>query len=200
MRRIVMGGLAVILVGLPAAGQGITGNGWSEAYFFPPPDSSFASPAAAGPEASEPGGGESEVERNRAATGNFYFAPGFAADSNDMIGLVHFGGGVEGCFKGSNFGLSLDAGYFAGGDMESISISPGILYQFTSAGNTVPFLKGGYTLLTAGEGSASLIHLGGGLNHWLSDRFGVRFEARDTIWLESPDFQIIEFRAAVVIR
>jgi hypothetical protein len=207
MKRLSLVLFALILFGVPVTGQEIAGDSYNGAYYFPAPDPSkdsagFSSAllAAASGEANDPAGESANARRNKSVTGNFFFAPGVVADENDTAGLVHFGGGVEGPIKGSNFGLSLDGGFFSGADMESISISPGIIYQFTSRGNTVPFLKGGYTLLWAGEGSGSMIHLGGGVNQWLSDRFGVRFEARDTIWIESPDFQIFEFRAAVVIR
>lgn len=74
------------------------------------------------------------------------------------------------------------------------------LYQFanaTSSAKIVPFATAGVSGLFSADGVARAYNFGGGVNYWLSDRTGLRFEVRDHVFEYS---QLYEFRVAFAFR
>ena len=147
------------------------------------------------------------TEENQVAKGYGYVygGPGAALAFCDCgnEATVAIGGGGEGLLKGG-FGLGIDGGYFfipsAGAQYGIGLVSPSALYQFRTRGKTNPFVLGGYTLAFRG-GVANLVHFGGGINHWLSQHWGLRVEVR---YLMSPQYPneagAIQFRVGALIR
>lgn len=147
------------------------------------------------------------TEENHVATGYGYIygAPGvglsFCGCGN--IAAVALGGGAEGLLK-RGFGLGVDGGYFfapsAGAQYGIGLVSPSALYQFKTRSKTNPFVLGGYTLAFRG-GVANLVHFGGGVNHWLSQHWGLRVEVRYLMSPQYPDEAgALQFRVGALIR
>ena len=147
------------------------------------------------------------AEEDRVTTGYGYVfgAPGvgltFCGCGNEAT--VSLGAGAEGLLKGG-FGLGIDGGYFfspsAGAQYGIGLVSPSALYQFKTRGKTNPFVLGGYTLAFR-NGTANLVHFGGGINRWLSGHWGLRLEVRYLMSPEYPrDAGALQFRVGALIR
>jgi hypothetical protein len=66
---------------------------------------------------------------------------------------------------------------------------------------TSPFVSGGYTRMSSGEGAFDAWNIGGGADVWLKPRVGLRLEFRDHIRPDSRgDVHYWAFRAGVVFR
>jgi len=116
--------------------------------------------------------------------GYVFFAPGVTSGGGS--GFAHFGGGGEALFK--QVGAGAELGYLTpwrefrdGLGLFSANGS----YHLTAGGDgkVVPFATGGYSLLFRG-GSKSGFNFGGGVNYWMGDKTGVRFEVRDNTFSE----------------
>ena len=103
---------------------------------------------------------------------------------------------MEGLIK-SGLGASADLSYLffpQNGFRESFGlVSPGVSYQFNPRRKTVPFVTGGYSR-TFRQDTLNLIHFGGGVNHWLNNRWGMRFEVRNHIQTRSAEYHLLQFR------
>jgi len=121
---------------------------------------------------------------------------------NAAAGTLALGVGAEGLIKG---GLSAGADvsylfYPQGGIRHGFGLfSPGMFYQFTPRRKTVPFVAGGYSLAFRGD-AFNLIHFGGGVNHWVNSRWGIRIEVRDHIPARSAADHLLQFRVAFLFR
>jgi hypothetical protein len=121
------------------------------------------------------------------------FEPGCCGE-----GMLHFGGGGEATLLGG-FGPAVEIGYASTFDGWGLGIfSPGFIYAFNRDRATVPFLTGGYTLFFR-ESTDHGFFFGGGINHWIGDRWGIRIEGRDQVWA-SHEVHFLELRFAVVFR
>lgn len=143
--------------------------------------------------------GQSGAPHEKSA-GFVFAAPGALVAGNGFSeGVVHLGAGAEGLVHGG-FGLGADLGYLFPFDGKGIGVfSPGVLYQFHRQKKTVPIATGGYTLIFR-SGVAHLIHFGGGVNHWINDRWGLRVEGRDHLDPNHPDLHILQVRIGIVFR
>lgn len=97
--------------------------------------------------------------------------------------LIHVGGGGEGYFR-NGIGLGAELGYLTstGNTGNGIALaSVNASYHFNRSGKAVPFLTGGASIAGAGFASGGG-NFGGGVNYWVSRRFGLRFEVRDHIF------------------
>lgn len=136
------------------------------------------------------------------AQGFVFFGPGATSGSSSTF--VNFGGGGEGFLKG---GLSVSGEIAGYTPAKSFDEGFGILsgdagYHFLKAsqsGKLVPFVSGGYSLFFRSE-TANGINFGGGVNYWLKDHIGLRFEIRDHLVVESPDTHFIGFRFGMTFR
>lgn len=102
------------------------------------------------------------------------------------------GAGGEGLvYKG--LGLGAEVGYIGpfsspGGGFGVLS--PDVSYHFkTSNPKLRPFVTGGYSLAFRGGGTSSGGNFGGGVQYWMKDHLGLRFEFRDHVFSsDSPHF------------
>jgi hypothetical protein len=95
--------------------------------------------------------------------------------------LINVGGGGEGYF-GNGAGIGAELGYIAstrnpGNGVGLVSVNGS--YHFNRSGKAVPFLTGGGSMAFVGAGGGNF---GGGVNYWMTDRFGLRFEVRDHVF------------------
>jgi hypothetical protein len=144
---------------------------------------------------------DSEIEP-KTGYGYLFVTPGAVIGDGGASGTLTLGGGGEALIKGG-LGISADLGYmfpFQGGFGSGIGLfSPGAVYQFSTARKTVPFVTGGYTLAFR-DGAYSMIHFGGGFNHWFSNRWGIRVEIRDHIDPHYPEYNFLQFRIGFLLR
>ncbi len=111
--------------------------------------------------------------------------------------LLHVGGGGEGQIAGK-LGVTADLGYLAALDGLSGGIgvfSPGLIYHFGERDRTMPFANGGYTLLFR-EDTLNYFFAGAGLDHWFSQRTGLRVEFR----VHGGDLGLVEGRFSFLFR
>jgi hypothetical protein len=138
------------------------------------------------------------------AYGYVFAAPGGIVGSDGGTGTLHFGVGGEGLIKGG-FGVGGEIGGLAPvrSFREGFGVfSAGANYHFLNAsksGKVVPFVNGGYTLFFR-EGVANGIHFGGGANYWIKERVGLRFEVRDHLAVQYPEYHYIGFRFGLTFR
>jgi hypothetical protein len=128
---------------------------------------------------------------------------GFGAitSSGDSQAVVHIGGGGEGLLAGG-LGVTGELGYlsnyqdFSGG----IGVfSVGGIYAFNRDRKTVPFANGGYTLFFR-SGTENGFFFGGGFNHWIGERWGIRVEGRDQVFASDTGVHVIEGRFAIILK
>ena len=133
--------------------------------------------------------------------GYAFVTPGVVTGDGASATLT-LGAGAEGLIKGG-LGASADLGYLffpRDGFGSGVGMfSPGVLYQFHTRRKTVPFVTGGYTLAFR-SGAYSLFHFGGGVNHWFSNRWGIRVEGRDHIDPHYPEYNFLQFRVGFLFR
>ncbi len=137
--------------------------------------------------------------------GYFYIAPGVrTALHTDTVRAIQAGGGAEG-FVTPHLGAELDLGALKASDALWLGVfSPNFVARFRvrNVENKVePFVTGGYTVFFR-SGSASGYNFGGGFHYWFSRHVGLRFEARDSVWvtLGAPDLHFVGFRIGMAFR
>ncbi len=116
---------------------------------------------------------------------------------------VHAAGGVEALVVG-RAGVGGELGVLANSSSALIVVSAnGVLHVLTpqSASRLSPYVTGGYTHMSSGEGGFGAWNVGGGLDLWLKDRVGMRLEFRDHVRPDSRGaVQYWTVRAGVVFR
>jgi len=136
--------------------------------------------AYAGPDPAE------EPETEHRAQGYAFFAPSGVFTKYGHTGTVHFGGGGEALvYKG--IGIGAELGYLApwkymGSGIGMLSVDGS--YHFTRNRKVSPFITGGYSLAFR-DGHINLVNFGGGMNWWVTDRFGLRLEFRDHLYRQT---------------
>ena len=131
-------------------------------------------------------------------SGHVFIAPG-ATSGDGVTATLHFGGGGDVLvYKGLAAGAEL--GYLA--PVQSLGDGFGIFsanlsYYFAGRQRRlVPFVTGGYSLAFR-SGTASGGNFGGGVEYWLRDHVGLRFEFRDHVFSsDSPHFYGFRFGVA----
>jgi opacity protein-like surface antigen len=113
--------------------------------------------------------------------GYAFFGLGRAADST----TIHVGGGLDAAiYRG--IGASAEVGYL--GPRQQFKdygfgvFSANGLYDlpFSLSSKLRPFATGGYSMAFR-DGTANGYNIGGGVNYWLGDRMGLRFEYRENV-------------------
>jgi hypothetical protein len=115
---------------------------------------------------------------------------------------------------GGNFGLGIDVriwrGLVIGGEIGAITsggdgiptASANGTYQFMRTSlhskRMVPFVTGGYTVGSSGDGSIAGGNVGGGITWWFHKRLGLRMEVRDFFFRDA--FNCIGVRAGISFR
>jgi hypothetical protein len=131
----------------------------------------------------------------------FFGGVGALTGGGDSQSVLHIGAGGEGLLAGG-FGVTGEIGYlsnfqdFSGG----IGVfSAGGMYAFNRDRKTVPFVNGGYTLFFR-SGTANGFFFGGGVNHWMGEKWGIRIEGRDQVWASDTSIHTLEVRFALLLR
>jgi len=106
--------------------------------------------------------------------------------------LINVGGGGEGYF-GNGAGIGAEIGYLTstrntGSGIALASVNGS--YHFNRSGKAVPFLTGGASIAGAGFASGGG-NFGGGVNYWMTNRLGLRFEVRDHIFSSDRPHTVI---------
>jgi len=131
--------------------------------------------------------------------GYAFFAPGGTSPS--AVALAHVGVGAEGFFT-RYLGFGMEGGYVTPIRHWSYGIgtfSPDFVVRFRAKDKThkiEPFVAGGYTLFFR-SGTANGFNYGVGVNYWVKNRLGLRFEVRDNVWTSGGVLQHIGFRIGV---
>jgi hypothetical protein len=115
---------------------------------------------------------------------------------------VHAAGGVD-VLAAGRVGVSGEFGIF--GNISSVlwvtSANGTFALVDGSAARVVPFVTGGYTRMSSGDGSFNAWNVGAGINAWLGERIGVRADFRDHVRPDSRgNVQYWTVRAGVVVR
>jgi hypothetical protein len=80
------------------------------------------------------------------------------------------------------------------------SVTGGYHFEGTGSGRrVVPFASGGYSLLFR-SGSTSGVNFGGGVNYWMKDRVGLRFEVRDYVFPLDGVANVVSVRVGILFR
>ena len=119
---------------------------------------------------------------------------------NHGVPYFHAGGGAEGLVAGG-FGVGAELGYlafFEGPGLGVGLLSPGVVYSFSQAKKTMPFVTGGYTLFFR-SGIAHGFYFGGGVNRWMGDRWGIRIEGRNQLMPTCRE-NLLEARFSILLR
>ena len=131
--------------------------------------------------------------------GTVFFGPGGFTDGTATI---HLGGGGEFIWP-NGLGVGTDVGYISSARAFTQGVglfAAGPVYQFGGSRRYRPYVRGGATVAFDIDGALSLMHVGGGLNHWVSERWGVKYEFRDHFHPRYPGFQVLEFNIGLLIR
>jgi hypothetical protein len=117
---------------------------------------------------------------------------------------LQLGAGGEGLvYRGLGIGAEISIVTTPRAFREGIGLlSPNVSYHFrgVSKGDKwVPFVTGGYTLFFR-SGVANGINFGGGVNYWLKERLGLRFEVRDQVLPDDGAAHLVSFRAGISFR
>jgi hypothetical protein len=125
-----------------------------------------------------------------------FFAPGGMSDGGPAT--LHAGGGGEALIA-RGFGIGAELGYFArardaghGYGLGSLNLS----YHFGGRDpeqKTVPFITAGGSAVFHGGRTQGGANIGGGIQYWMRERLGLRFEYRSHIF-SSDSSHAYEFR------
>ena len=128
-----------------------------------------------------------------------YAAFGAVTDGGNNQAFWAFGGGAE-YVASSGLGFRFDLGVLGdSGFDDALGIfSPGLMFEFKPERKTTPFVAAGYTLFFRSE-TAHGFHFSGGVRHWYSDGFGMRFEVRDDVLAEEP-IHFVQGRVSFLFR
>jgi hypothetical protein len=108
---------------------------------------------------------------------------GYTGFFSSSAGLVHAAGGGE-LLAGGRLGAGGELGLLGGsGGVLFVTSVNGVYhgYRITDARKVQPFLTGGYTRMSSGEGSFNAWNVGGGVDIWPKKHVGIRVEYRDHI-------------------
>jgi hypothetical protein len=128
---------------------------------------------------------------------------GFFGNSSALS--LHAAGGVE-ILSGGRVGGAGEFGMLASPYSGLWVTSANGVFHFvpsarTPRNRTSPFVSGGYTRMSSGEGAFDAWNIGGGADVWLKPRVGLRLELRDHIRPDRRgDVHYWAFRAGVVFR
>jgi hypothetical protein len=125
------------------------------------------------------------------AVGYGFVSPAFVTYEGESLAIFQAGGGGE-ARLGERVGIGVDLGFAA--PWEELSDTAGTLSgngTFYVKGTnrsrkTHPFVTGGYTMLFR-DGFVNGVNVGVGVDRWMTDRVGMRFEFRDHIMMEEGE-------------
>ena len=113
-----------------------------------------------------------------------YMVGAFGGWSNSFTSGAWIGAAAGGeAVIRERIGAGGEVGVLAGGGSGLVTVSVGASARFPSRSTrrTTPFVVGGYTFLEFFDGSDHGYHFGGGIEHRLNTRRGLRLEFRDVV-------------------
>ena len=119
----------------------------------------------------------------------------------DGTATIHFGGGEELIWP-NGLGLGADIGYITSTTAFADGLgllTAGPIYEFRTNSRYKPFVRGGVSLAFR-NGALPLVHVGGGVNRWFDDRWGLKLEVRDHFDPRYPSFQVLEFSVGLLFK
>jgi len=124
-----------------------------------------------------------QVSREHKASGYVFIAPGAASGNGATTATLHFGGGAD-VLVYQGLAAGAEIGYLA--PVDSLGDGFGVFsadlsYHFSRRQRLVPFVTGGYSLAFR-SGTANGGNFGGGVDYWLRESVGLRFEFRDHVF------------------
>jgi hypothetical protein len=126
--------------------------------------------------------------------GYVFVAPGVASASGDTAGLIHLGVGGEGVLP-IGIGAGAEVGFMGRTNLDVLdTASINGYYHFKRNGSWAPFVTAGYSNFFTLTGSSNLANIGGGLNYWYRDHFGIKLEFRDHFSSGTNSANYAEFR------
>ena len=134
--------------------------------------------------------------------GYVFVAPGVASygsspetpAENGSSGFIHLGFGGEYVFK-NTIGAGGEVGFLGRTDLGALgAASLNGYYHFKRNGSWAPFVTAGYSNFFELFQSTSLANIGGGVNYWYRDHFGLKFEFRDHFASGARSANYAEFR------
>ena len=90
----------------------------------------------------------------------------------------HVAGGGEALFAKGIAGGAAEIGFFSYTQVMSFN---GVAHLADAGDRTSPFVTGGYSRFSSGEGTFHAFNIGGGADFWANNHAGVRVELRDHV-------------------
>ena len=110
-----------------------------------------------------------------------YAVAGPTANSGGFGGLaLHAGGGGEFLARGIGVGAELGLLTNGGSALGVVSLNGVAHFRTTTSGKS-PFITGGYSRFSSGEGTFDAWNVGVGSDFWYAGRVGLRVEFRDHV-------------------
>ena len=117
-------------------------------------------------------------EKNSAWYG--LFGAGSYTEGSDAF--IHYGIGYDALLD-KGLGINLELGFLSSTGYRSsqLNLAAGGTYTFSRDRKTKPFVTIGYGYFMADESDSGSIFFGGGVNHLIGDRWGIKLEVRDNL-------------------
>ena len=126
--------------------------------------------------------------------GYLFVAPGVASAGGETAGLVHLGIGGEAVLP-VGIGVGGELGFLGRTSLDALgTASLNGYYHFSRSGSWRPFVTAGYSNFFTLTGSNNLANIGGGVNYWYRERFGLKFEFLDHFSTGTNSANYAEFR------
>ena len=112
----------------------------------------------------------------------WYGLLGVGAYTEGPDAVAHYGIGYQARLDGG-IGVNLEAGilYPRNYSSSQLNLAAGGVYTFNRDQKTKPFVTFGYAWFLRDESDSGAIYFGGGIDHLIGDRWGIKLEARDSM-------------------
>jgi len=126
--------------------------------------------------------------------GYVFVAPGVASGGNNSSALIHLGVGGEAVLP-IGIGAGGEVGFLGRTSLDVLgTASLNGYYHFNRGGSWKPFVTAGYSNFFTINGSNNLANIGGGVNYWYKDHFGIKLEFLDHFRTGNGSANYAEFR------
>lgn len=111
--------------------------------------------------------------------GYVFVAPGVASDGGSSAASIHLGVGGEAVFP-KGIGVGAEIGFLGRQSLDVLgSASINGYYHFKRSGSWVPFATAGASNFFTITTNHKFANIGGGVNYWYKDHFGIKLEFLD---------------------
>ena len=126
--------------------------------------------------------------------GYVFVAPGLGNGGGDSAAIVHLGIGGEAVLP-MGIGAGAEVGFLGRTSFDVLgTASINGYYHFKHDRPWAPFVTAGYSNFFTLTGHTNLANLGGGLNYWYKDHFGIKLEVLDHFRGAPDSVNYLEFR------